>query len=95
MTIWSSQPFSTLYSPSQASSDPLRDDVSLQLGYSTDNREDRTTKGGAGVNVLLIADEINPQMAEFLKGQNQVLGAPSEPVEPPDQHHIEPSLSSW
>ncbi len=71
----SSQLLSILHSPPQPSLHSLSNNIPLQLSHRTDDGEDSTPQWRAGVDVLLIAHKINPQVLELLQRQDQVLSA--------------------
>ncbi len=79
--------------PSEARSDPLSNDVPFQLGNRADDGEDRTAQGAAGVDVFLVTDKVDAQVAEFLQRQDQVSGGSSKPIEAPHQDHLKAALS--
>ena len=64
----------------------------FQLSHSTDDREDSPAQRRTGIDILLVGDEIDPQVLELLQGIDQVPGGPGKPIKPPHQDHIEPSL---
>ena len=82
----------SLYNPSQSSSDTLCDDISLELRHSRNDGEEGTAERAEGVDVLLIADEVNPEIPKLLQRQDQVLGRPGKTIEAPDQDPVKASL---
>jgi len=90
--FWSPQLLPILPGPSQPCLHPLSNNVPLQLSNSTNDGENGTTQWTGSVDILLVADKINPQVLELFQGQDQMLCGSSEPVESPHQHHIKPSL---
>ena len=74
--------------------DPLADEVTLKLGDSGNDCEQRLPQRAGRVNVLLIRDELNTEGAKFLECQQQMFGRPGETVKAPDHDGIELPLAS-
>ena len=64
----------------QAGVHPLWDQITLQSRDCGHDGEHSGTQRGGGVDVLLVADELNAQGAELLERQQQMLGGPSEAI---------------
>src|SRR5262249_53741920 len=56
------------------------------------HREDHFALRRRRVDVLLIGDEVDPQVLKLLQGVDQRLGRARKPIIPPDEHHIDVAL---
>ena len=77
----------------QCSLDPLADQIALELCHRRHNGEQGLPEWRSGVDVFLIADELNPECSELFQGEQEMLGGAGEAVKAPHQHAIEPALA--
>jgi hypothetical protein len=73
--------------------DSLNDNVPLKFGNRGHNRKHSLPKRGAGVDILLVGNELDSEVPEFIKCGNQMLGRTGKPVKPPTQYTIEKSFT--
>src|SRR5271165_1817502 len=81
--------FSARLGRPHARGDALADERTLQFGHGADYGEHRPSHRAVGVDLILDADEPDPEMVELFQRHQQVTRAAGETVEFPDQHAVE------
>lgn len=67
---------------------PVADEGTLELGQARHDGEDHLPLGSAGVDPLLVGDEVHSPALELLQGVDERLGGSGEAVIAPDQHRV-------
>jgi hypothetical protein len=63
----------------------LPNQIGLQLGDRTYEREEQSAQGSAGINVLPTADKLNPQTVQLINDLKEILGTSRNPIKRRDQ----------
>jgi len=85
--------FSTLPGDAKARNNALPYQIAFKLCDRSHNGKQRLPQRAAGVDVFLIADELDAERTELLKRQQQVFRASGESIKTPDDNRIELPLS--
>jgi len=73
----------------EAGAHPLDDQTALEFGHRGNDRHHRPAQRSARVDLLAEADELDVEPAELVDGLEEVPHRPGQPVEGPDQDHVE------
>ena len=65
----------------------------LELGQARHDGENHLPLGIAGVDPLLVRNEVHATALEFLQGIDERLGRSGEAIIAPDEHHIHPPFA--
>ena len=69
---------------------PLRDQAPFKFGDRRDDREHRLAEGGASVDLLAQAHELDAEVTEEFEGLDEVAHRAAEAVEGGDDHNVDP-----
>src|ERR1700752_564406 len=71
----------------------LTDQISLKLSDGRYDCEQHLPQRAAGIDVLLVADELDAERPKFLQRQKTVFGGASKPIKAPHNNCIELTLA--
>jgi hypothetical protein len=72
----------------QTCSSSFPDKIPFELGQGSKNIEYKPSLGGCGVDRIVEADEPDPTFKQIIGEFHQVLEAPSQPIEFPDNQNV-------
>ncbi len=80
-------------SAAHAGAHPFDDQAAFQLGNCSDDDHDGSAERSAGVDLFAERDELDVEVAELIKGLEEMTGGTGDAVEGPNHEHIEAAMA--